>query len=576
MGSTVVLSDDDVFGPQNQQPLSDADVFGAPATAQAMPPQSQAAQPNWRQQAMGSSIGQFMRGAMEPIYGGGQLLYKGIGALTSLGGYAPNSVSNTFNEAGDKVGQEEDQSEKSYELARSMMGQSGFNPSKVAGAIASPVNALGGALDFASPLATTLARGAFYGSTSPGSTTPNYWTDKATNAGIGALTGGVLHGGGQLASALVDPASSYGPNVNTLIKAGVPLTTGQIVGGPLRTMEDSLTSIPFIGDTIKARQRDAMAGLNTAVINRSLAPIGETLPPGMVGHDAITYAQGKLGDAYNNLVPKLSATADPQLQQDLNGIVTNATRDYGLNQSGQQNLFDMLHGQIVQKAGPGGAYSGDALKDIQSNLSYQARNFAKSQNPDQKNMADALFDARQAFNDFIARQNTNEAPQLNAINTGYANYARAEGASAASKTGIFTPSELNRAVKQGGTRAQNASGNALMQDLSSAGIGVLPQTVPDSGTAMRRLMEFGMGALAGGEAEHLAPGFGTGAALLGGGLTVGGTRPVQALARSLLTSRPYGDQTAANLSGAIQNSIPTISRTAIPALATSLMNPTPQ
>ena len=550
---------------QMLQPQGQPASVPPPAPPTPIAPQDQ----DWRTKLMAGPVGQAMGGAMQGVYGLDQLAYKGAGKIASLGGLYPNAVSSALENTSNDIGNQATLSDQTYAHARDAMGVTGSNVGKFAGEVASPANVLAGDVSIpaklapylgkAAGLANILLKGGAYGSTAPVDPNQDYASEKAKQIALGATLSAGGHGLAKVAAPVFDP------NVQTLLKGGVPLTVGQILGGTARTIEDSATSIPVVGDFVKARQRDALAGLNSAVINRSLAPIGETLPPGKTGHEAIQYAQGKLGDAYNTLLPKLSATADPQLQSDMQGIVQGAAKNYGLNQSGQQQLYDILHGQIVQKSDQG-HFDGDTLKDIQSNLSFQAQRFTKSQNPDQKNLGDALFDAKSAFNDFIARQNPNEASKLQAINQGWANFARAQGAAAASKTGIFSPSELARAVKAGGTKGTNAAGTSLMQDLSSAGQAVLPSTVPDSGTVGRHLMDVGLGVLAGG-GEHVATGD-AGMGVLAGGATLaaGASKPVQYLLRTALTKRPYSPQTATTIGNILRNYTPSLTGAVAPAL----------
>lgn len=550
---------------QMLQPQASAPAPAAASVAPGAAPQSQ----DWRTQLMAGPVGQAMGGAMQGVYGLDQLAYKGASKAASLGGLYPNSVSDALNNTANDVGQQAQLSDQTYSHARDAMGVTGMNPGKFAGEVASPANFLAGEVSIpakvapylgkAARLANILLKGGAYGSTAPVAPGDDFTSQKAQQIGLGTALAVGGHGLAKVAAPVIDA------NVATLLKGGVPLTAGQILGGSARTIEDSATSIPFVGDLVKARQRDALQGLNTAVINRSLAPIGETLPAGKTGFDATQYAQSKLGDAYDALLPKLSATADPQLQSDLHGMVTGAAKNYGLNQSRQQQLYDILHGQIVQKSDQG-HFDGEALKDIQSNLSFQAQRFMKSPDPDQKNLGDALFDAKSMFNDFIARQNPNEAPKLQAINQGWANFARAQGAAASSKTGIFSPSELARAVKAGGTKGTNATGTSMMQDLSSAGQAVLPSTVPDSGTAGRHFIDMGLGALAGG-GEHVATGDAGLGVLTGGALlAAGASKPAQYLLRTALTKRPYNPQTAATLSTILRNYTPSLTGAIAPAL----------
>ena len=549
-----------------QQGSAPAPVPAAPPVQQQAAPQ---APPTMRQQMMANPVGQAMGGAVQGLYGLDQDFYKGAGALTSLGGYAPNPVSNYMNNAANQMGTLANQSDQTYQNARTATGTNGANVGKFVGEVASPANLVAGevelpaagiaALGKLGPLANALIKGSAFGATNPVAPDADYTSQKSQQMAFGAALGGVGHGVASAANPTFDP------NVQTLLNANVPLTVGQTLGGTARTLEDASTSIPLVGDIVKARQRDALAGLNAAVINRSLAPIGATLPSGTVGHAAIQYAQGKLGEAYDNLLPTMNATQDPQLVTDMNDLVNNGVRDYGLSGAKQQQLASIISSQVNKSAN--GFFDGDTLKDIKSNLSYQARNFAKSSDPDQRNLSDALFDARDTFNDFIARQNPAQAPRLQAINEGYANFARAQSAAAASKTGIFSPAELGRAIKAGGTKSSNAAGTSLMQDLSTAGQSVLPSTVPDSGTPLRHFADIALGAMAGG-GEHLATGD-AGLGVLGGGagLALGASKPLQYLLRMAITKRPYSASTAAQLGAILSNGTPAISGALNPMLS---------
>jgi hypothetical protein len=88
-----------------------------------------------------------------------------------------------------------------------------------------------------------------------------------------------------------------------------------------------------------------------------------------------------------------------------------------------------------------------------------------------------------------AYQNFDAEAELSNINKGWANFTRLQTAGAKANTAeMFTPSQLAQAVRQGDTSVRKgavARGNALMQDLSDAGVNILPSKTPDSGTAGR-------------------------------------------------------------------------------------------
>lgn len=561
--------------PQATAPVQQA----APPVEPSLPPKA-TGENTWRENLMAGPVGQFMGGAMQPIYGADQLVYKGLGAATSLGGLAPNSVSDFMEGRANAVGKEAELSRQTYAHARERNGLPGGSVPEVVGEIASPANFAVGGLSTGSKLGSMLLQNAALGATTPVNEGDNYWANKGAQTGLGAVLGGVVHGGGKVLNALVDPVKAYGQKVATLLNEGVPLTGGQIMGGTVKRMEDAATSIPFVGDMIKSRQRDAVEWFNRAAINRSLAPIGEKLPDGVVGHEAIQIADSKLSNAYNTLLSGMSGSQDAQLVADINNIIARSAPDYGVTGAAQTKLKDLLKGQVVEKA-DNGFYSGDVLKDVQSNLSHQARTHSKSQNPDDKNLSDALFDAKKAFDDFIMRQNPKQAPELQKINEGWANFARPQAAAErAMKDGVFTPSQLGMSVRAGGTRGQNARGEAKMQDLSSAAQEILPSTVPDSGTPLRHAVQGGLaltGLGLGG--EHLVPGAAgtaTGAAALGAILAAGGTRGGQAAIRTILTKRPYSQNTAAALGNLLTQTMPVVARVGVPATVSQLSNGGPK
>lgn len=544
------------------------------------------ADPNdWRTKLRASPIGALQHGAMEGIYGGLQLGGKLESAITSLGGLAPNPVSRYVDRAVSDLDKTRQLDEATYQAARKATGGNpdSFDVGRLIGNAASPANAVGGeigglarALPYGARLGRALLEGGYYGATQPVEDTDNFWKEKGLQVATGSGTGGALHGAGTAAKKVIDPQIQA--QAKLLLKEGVPLTIGQTLGGTAKTFEDTLKSVPFVRDVIQNRERDSLVGLQNAAINRSLAPIGAKLPSDLQGHSAIAYADDALGRAYDTVLSKLNATADQKLAQDITGIANNAA-NYGVVGPAETKLQALLKNQILEKAGPNGTYGGAALKDIQSNLSHQARIHAKSLNPDDKNLADALFDAKAAFDDFIMRQNPNEAPTLTKINQGWAMFARPQGAAEkAMKEGISTPAQLGMAVRQGGTRGQNASGRALMQDLSTAGQAVLPSTVPDSGTPLRHAVQLGLGlAGAGLGGERLgvpgSEGGALGAAALGAILAAGGTRGGQKMLRAALTKRP---QNAPAIADAVQQLAPRGATALIPLLLNQGGNTAPK
>jgi hypothetical protein len=98
---------------------------------------------------------------------------------------------------------------------------------------------------------------------------------------------------------------------------------------------------------------------------------------------------------------------------------------------------------------------------------------------------------------------------------------------------MFTAAQLAQAVRQMDTSTRKgavARGNALMQDLSDAGVNVLPSKVPDSGTAARLAVG---GSLLGGT-HYLSPELAIGA----GALTLPYLPYAREATTALLAKRP--------------------------------------
>ncbi len=382
----------------------------------------------------------------------------------------------------------------------------------------------------------------------------DFWSQKTQQAAIGAGTNlaaiGVLKG---IAAAL---SPQVRPAVQTLLDAGVTPTPGQILGGGANRIEQAATSIPVVGDTIKNAQRRAVQQLNTAAINRSLTPIGEQLPAGVTGRDAIEHAVGKLSGAYDDIVTKIGAVQpDNKFLTDLSSLQGLAT---GLPKEQSDQFGRILDHEILARfKGANGVITGEDLKAAESNLGTLARGYGRSGDFDKMRLGTAIQEAQSTLRQLIERQAPAHADKLASINTGYANLMRVQRAasSLAADKGTFTAAQLQNAVKAldpSKNKRQFATGNALMQDLSDAGKSVLGPTLPDSGTPFRHAVQAGVaGAVGHGMLPEWASGAVVPAAVGLGALSLPYTVYGQKAASSLLAGeRPEAlKQIAAALRG---------------------------
>ena len=316
----------------------------------------------------------------------------------------------------------------------------------------------------------------------------------AIGAGVGALTGAA----GQR---VVDRFARGAVGTDTtaarqLSREGVQLTPGQmlqempLVGGFIRGTEDRLAGMPLIGDAIQGARTRGLETANMAAAQRGLTPIGETIPSKIApGYEAVEYVQDRLGQAYGDILSRVSPTVDAPLQTGIAQILADAPASMG--QARAEQLAEILSSRVMRNVDPAtGAISGQEFKRIETVLGQQQRELARALDGDQRALGQALGDIRGEFRDALARQYPAEAPRLQQINTGYANLVRVEDAAgsagAISREGVFTPAQLANAVRRNtGSRSQRGSGTGLMRDLATNMGEVLPSTVPDSGTAGR-------------------------------------------------------------------------------------------
>ncbi len=326
-------------------------------------------------------------------------------------------------------------------------------------------------------------------------------------AGVGAATGGLLDAGGQAAFRGAARRAARPSAQRLLSREGVQLTPGQmleptpIIGPMLRGIEDGLTGIPVAGAVVQGARNQGIETFNEAALNRALAPIGQRLPRGIKpGYEAVEEVQNRLGRAYEDLLPDISAQLDRPLYDDIAAVLSDAAAEMPVDRLDQ--LRRVLENRVFRNVDQADAtISGAQFKRIESELGALARQYRTANDPSAVSFGEAVTGIQGALREMIARQNPQQAARLRQINEGYANLVRIEraaGSTASQATeGVFSPTQLGMAVAQGSGRTARANEGALMQDLAVAGRSVLPSKVGDSGTATRGAIT---GLLAGGAA----------------------------------------------------------------------------
>jgi hypothetical protein len=531
---------------QASAPSFDAYLSAVPASA-AGGTGAAVAQPAAGQTVNGSPWkvpGSVVMGAGDIVKGGAQDIVHGLSWLADK--IAPDSdFAKSARAAIPQMQQTVSQQDQAYNAQRMAQGGSGIDWGRVGGqAIATAP--LAAVMPTGTGLAGIAGAGALSGAANgalqpvgelqPGQT---FADQKLEQTGTGALTGAVA---APLTRAIGAALSGAGGQAQQLLaKAGVTMTPGQILGGTLQRIEDKATSIPVLGDLIKNAQQRSVQSFNTATYNEVLAPLGKTYS-GPIGNEGVQAVKSTINDAYDDALSKMTFKAtDPQFQSEIANLTSMAQ---GLPTAQQQTFMNVLKTQIFGKLSPQGQMDGQTLKGVQSELGKISAGYLGDPSFDNRQLGQAIREIGKSIESSLPRYNAPEAVQgLSNANAAYANFVRLRGASgsqgAMNNGGIFTAAQLQNAVRGADKsvgKGATATGNALMQDFSSAGQQVLGSKYPDSGTAGRSLLGLA-GAAAAGHA-FLPPGAAIPAAVGGAALALPYTSIGQRAAQAALMSRP--------------------------------------
>lgn len=379
--------------------------------------------------------------------------------------------------------------------------------------------------------------GAAYGA---GSTEDGSRLLGAAGGGLGGLAGGyagrgIARGVGSAFRGVQDA------NVQGLRAAGVPLTAGQALGGTAKGIEDRLSGLPVVGDMVNARRLEGMQGFNRAAFDEALAPIGANTG-GVTGEAGIDAAQGATRQGYDTALNGVSVTRDPQFTADYNGAIAQGAQVPRVGpefEAWSQANLDPLTAQP--------AYNGATVQDFIQ----QTRGADFGTDAMGALVGRSVTGAEDAMRGLVNRQAPDVMPALGRADQAYRQTQvlrdavnRARNGTRVGETGTFAPSQLADAAAANAKRFGNSQGTTRQPffNLSRAGQAVLPNSVPDSGTAGRAIVGGLLtGAGLGGGTGYAAgdagagAGYGLGAAAL---LAAGGSRAGQRALTAALLDRP--------------------------------------
>lgn len=353
--------------------------------------------------------------------------------------------------------------------------------------------------------------------------------DRIGGAVAGGLGGGIGQGAANLLGKAVAPRVDDA--ARSLLDAGGTVTPGEMLGGMAKRAEDAATSVPILGDAIKGAQKRSLEGYNRKVINEALEPIGRSLPDNVsVGRDAIGEAQNAISKEYDDILTDMPVRMDDEFMGEI-GQLREMVKQ--LPEREQRKFNSVLDEKVLGPfENPNELLLGETFKEVDSGLRQIYKKAQKSGDLYQNDLGDALKAAHTSLMNMAKRQNPDKAARLAQADKAYARMSRVDEAAnySGAQDGIFTPSHLLNSVKKNTSTRQYAKGGGFGQADAEASKGMLAQTIPDSGTTTRALIN----------AATLGGGFVMSPGLLGG--LLGGaalyTRPGARLMQGAIADRP--------------------------------------
>jgi len=403
--------------------------------------------------------------------------------LAAAAGGTPESVAAMTN-AGAPISDLISSRDAAWQVQRRAAGDTGLQGGTMLG------EALGAApLMAALPESSGLMGGMLQGATATlmqpvGNTPQGYAASKAEQLGINTGLGGVLgwllggKGGNNAPS-----ENDYRDAVNYLRERDVTPTIGQNIGPNAATWEDKLSTLNL---NVPGAQKDALKSFNVAALNEALDPLGMsyTGPP---GNTAFKNVRQVVDKAYDSIKSKISLPVTDEFRTQIGQIVSDAaTPDASIAKTTQKILDKALYSKI----GTNGVLDGSSFKAAEEELGTYAKDYmGNGASATERQVGRALISIQGALRDSLEDANPQVAAQLRATNRAYAILARVQDAvPVGNPDRLFTPYQLASSVARADNTVRGRAyteGDALLQKFSDAGLRVLGNKFPDSGTAGR-------------------------------------------------------------------------------------------
>ena len=311
------------------------------------------------------------------------------------------------------------------------------------------------------------------------------------------LQGGVLGGVfGKLAQAGLKPNVS--PELKMLQDMGMTrFTPGQLlsdvplVGQGLQRAEQAATSLPLTGSMIRKGLQTTNEDFNRAMAQKVLDPIGVQIGKDVpAGRSLVDFLEETIGTGYDKVASKIDFknVIDPKTKKSTYDHMmerfTDIARDKTIGQ--QRIIFDEFDKTFLQAFQRKKHLDGNEFREIEKSLGNKAKAYMRD--PVLQDVGFALRDIQEAMRNELAYQNPSVGKELRSLHDAFKRYLRVERAASyiGAQEGIYSPSQMQSAVKAVGGQRPFATGRAMFQPETQAALKVMGPTMPDSGTAGRQ------------------------------------------------------------------------------------------
>lgn len=344
--------------------------------------------------------------------------------------------------------------------------------------------------------------------------------NRLTGAGYGLAAGALGSASGQAVARttgnLVSGATD--PSVQA-VRQYAPTTIGQSVGRSgrigeaVKGAEDRIAGLPVVGDMVNARRMEGIRAFNSEAFNKALAPIRGSVG-GKVGEEAVAEASDVVSGAFREALDGKIVQVDmPFLGQARAAMeAIRKTPRVGEEVAAQIDSLGIFNPDNL-------ALTGENMQTLLGSLR-QIRQAYRG-DPLGHQIGNAVKGIEKAVEGMFVRQAPEVMPKYRAAKEAYRRLSTLADAVNRGKNaeGVFTPGQLGMADRANAKKYDGAlnaaSGKSPFFEFQRDAQNVLPNRVPDSGTAGRLIVPgaiaaggTGIGAAAGDTQAGAATGVG--------------------------------------------------------------------